>query len=113
MQAADTQEWEDRIGAVVQPLARDGTFQGVPALRSRSRYLTALRQVIESESANEPWKGHVLDLARHGGRTKPGVLPRLLQRLLALTAVRPAERNERPRRTRPTTRPSPPTIADP
>ncbi|WP_018683199.1 IS982 family transposase [Actinokineospora enzanensis] len=43
-----------------------------------------LRQVIES--INQTFKAQ-LDLERHGGRTKPGVIVRVLQRILALTAA--------------------------
>jgi hypothetical protein len=43
-----------------------------------------LRQVIES--INQTLKSQ-LDLERHGGRTTAGVVVRVLQRLLALTAV--------------------------
>ena len=43
-----------------------------------------LRQVIES--INQTFKGQ-LDLERHGGHTPAGVMVRLLQRILALTAA--------------------------
>jgi hypothetical protein len=43
-----------------------------------------LRQVVES--INQTLKAQ-LDLERHGGRTVAGVCARILQRLLALTAV--------------------------
>ncbi|HEY6708829.1 MAG TPA: IS982 family transposase [Actinomycetota bacterium] len=43
-----------------------------------------LRQVIES--INQTFKGQ-LDLERHGGHTPAGVVVRVLQRILALTAV--------------------------
>ena len=43
-----------------------------------------LRQVIES--VNQTFKGQ-LDLERHGGRTPAGVIARVLQRILALTAA--------------------------
>ncbi|MBB5432993.1 hypothetical protein HDA36_003077 [Nocardiopsis composta] len=43
-----------------------------------------LRQVIES--INQTFKGQ-LDLERHGGRTPGGVMVRVLQRILALTAA--------------------------
>jgi Transposase DDE domain len=60
-----------------------------PALRSEpprpgQRFLRPLRQIIES--VNQTLKGQ-LDLERHGGRTKPGVCARVLQRILALTAT--------------------------
>jgi len=43
-----------------------------------------LRQVIES--VNDTFKGQ-LDLERHGGHTPAGVTVRVLQHILALTAV--------------------------
>ncbi|MBT2613637.1 IS982 family transposase, partial [Streptomyces sp. ISL-87] len=43
-----------------------------------------LRQVIES--INETFKGQ-LDLERHRGRTPGGVVVRVMQRILALTAA--------------------------
>lgn len=43
-----------------------------------------LRQTIES--INQTFKGQ-LDLERHGGRTRAGVIVRVLQRILALTAA--------------------------
>ncbi len=54
------------------------------ASRVTSRFLKPLRQVIES--VNDTLKGQ-LDLEGHGGRTVAGVVSRVLQRLLALTAV--------------------------
>jgi hypothetical protein len=39
------------------------------------------------ESINETFKGQ-LDLERHGGHTPQGVIVRVLQRILALTAAR-------------------------
>ena len=48
------------------------------------QYFKPLRQVIES--VNDTLKGQ-LDLERHGGRTVDGVTVRVLQRILALTAV--------------------------
>lgn len=62
--------------------------------RPGGRYLKAFRQTIES--VNETLKGQ-LDLERHGGRKKPGVCARVLQRLLALTAaIWHNETSERP-----------------
>jgi len=60
-----------------------------PAMKSEParpgrRYLRAFRQIIES--VNQTFKSQ-LDLERHGGRTKPGVCARVLQRILALTAA--------------------------
>ena len=52
--------------------------------RPGGQYLKAFRQIIES--VNETLKGQ-LDLERHGGRKKPGVCARVLQRLLALTTA--------------------------
>ncbi|HUG74230.1 MAG TPA: IS982 family transposase [Acidimicrobiia bacterium] len=52
--------------------------------RSGHRFLRAFRQIIES--VNQTLKAQ-LDLERHGGRTRPGVCARILQRLLALTAA--------------------------
>lgn len=52
--------------------------------RPGRRFLRPFRQIIES--VNNTLKTQ-LDLERHGGRTKPGVIARVLQRLLALTAV--------------------------
>ena len=52
--------------------------------RPGSRFFKPLRQVIES--INDTFKGQ-LDLERHGGRTPTGVIVRVLQRILALTAA--------------------------
>lgn len=52
--------------------------------RPGQRYLKPFRQIIES--VNQTLKAQ-LDLERHGGRKRPGVCARVLQRLLALTAV--------------------------
>jgi hypothetical protein len=52
--------------------------------RPGTRFFKPLRQIIES--INDTLKGQ-LDLERHGGRTIAGVLVRVWQRLLALTAV--------------------------
>jgi hypothetical protein len=43
-----------------------------------------LRQIIES--VNDTFKSQ-LDLERHGGHTPAGIIVRILQRILALTAV--------------------------
>jgi hypothetical protein len=48
------------------------------------RFFKPLRQTIES--INQTFKGQ-LDLERHGGRTPTGVIVRVLQRILALTAA--------------------------
>ena len=52
--------------------------------RAGSALFRPLRQVIES--INQTFKGQ-LDLERHGGRTPGGVIARVLQRILALTAA--------------------------
>lgn len=54
------------------------------APRPNHRFLRPFRQIIES--VNQTLKAQ-LDLERHGGRTRPGVCARILQRLLALTAA--------------------------
>ncbi|MFY4721479.1 IS982 family transposase [Streptomyces sp. LaBMicrA B280] len=54
------------------------------AERAGSQLFKPLRQVIES--INETFKGQ-LDLERHRGRTPGGVMVRVLQRILALTAA--------------------------
>ena len=57
--------------------------KGEPERRGR-QFFKPLRQIIES--VNDTFKGQ-LDLERHGGHTTPGVLARILQRILALTAA--------------------------
>ena len=52
--------------------------------RPGARFFKPLRQVIES--INQTFKGQ-LDLERHGGHTPGGTWIRVLQRILALTAV--------------------------
>jgi len=52
--------------------------------RAGAHLFKPLRQVIES--INETFKGQ-LDLERHRGRTPGGVMVRVLQRILALTAA--------------------------
>jgi hypothetical protein len=54
------------------------------AQRPGAQLFRPLRQVIES--INQTFKGQ-LDLERHGGHTPAGVVVRVLQRILALTAV--------------------------
>jgi hypothetical protein len=68
----------DRRLCLLRP-ARKGEGQ-----RPGARFFKPLRQVIES--VNDTFKGQ-LDLERHGGHTPPGVLARVLQRILALTAA--------------------------
>lgn len=70
-------------------LAHAGITLIRPALKSENprtgrRFLRAFRQTIES--VNQTLKAQ-LDLERHGGRTRPGVCARVLQRVLALTAA--------------------------
>jgi hypothetical protein len=57
--------------------------QGEPG-RPGSPFFKPLRQIIES--VNDTFKGQ-LDLERHGGHTPAGVITRVLQRILALTAA--------------------------
>ena len=57
--------------------------QGEPG-RPGSQFFKPLRQIIES--VNDTFKGQ-LDLERHGGHTPQGVIVRVLQRILALTAA--------------------------
>jgi len=52
--------------------------------RAGTQFFKPLRQVIES--VNDTFKGQ-LDLERHGGHTPAGVMVRVLQRILALTAA--------------------------
>jgi hypothetical protein len=54
------------------------------AARPHQRFLRPLRQIIES--INQTLKAQ-LDLERHAARSLPGIAARVLQRLLALTAV--------------------------
>ena len=70
-----------RIGS--GKLAPHRPIPGEPA-RPGSRFFKPLRQTIESISGS--YKGQ-LDLERHGGKTPQGVLVRILQRILALTAA--------------------------
>jgi hypothetical protein len=52
--------------------------------RPGARYFKPLRQTIES--INDTFKGQ-LDLEQHGGRSRAGVITRVWQRILALTAA--------------------------
>jgi hypothetical protein len=54
------------------------------AARPGTRFFRPLRQIIES--VNDTFKGQ-LDLEHHGGHTPAGVMVRVLQRILALTAA--------------------------
>jgi Transposase DDE domain len=66
-------------GMVLLRPARKGEAE-----RPGARFFKPLRQVIES--INDTFKGQ-LDLERHGGHTPAGVIVRVLQRILALTAA--------------------------
>jgi hypothetical protein len=68
----------DQGAHLVRPARKDERRRPGAAL------LKPLRQLIES--VNDTLKGQ-LDLERHGGHTPAGVVTRVLQRLLALTAV--------------------------
>jgi hypothetical protein len=57
--------------------------QGEPE-RPGTQFFKPLRQIIES--VNDTFKGQ-LDLERHGGHTPGGVIARVIQRVLALTAA--------------------------
>ena len=59
------------------------TRKGEPA-RAGAHLFKPLRQIIES--VNDTFKGQ-LDLEQHGGHTPAGVMVRVLQRILALTAA--------------------------
>jgi hypothetical protein len=79
----------DRDAATEARLAEQGVRRLRPAYRGEAPrpgqgLLRPLRQRIES--INDTLKGQ-LDLERHGGRTPQGVIARILQRLLALTAA--------------------------
>ena len=69
----------DHAGIVLLRRARKGEPD-----RPGARFFKPLRQTIES--INQTLKGQ-LDLERHGGRTPAGVIVRVLQRILALTAA--------------------------
>jgi len=75
----DTETWLNESGiTVVRPAYRN------EAARPGGSLLRAVRQSIES--VNDTLKGQ-LDLEQHGGRTITGVVVRVLQRVLALTAA--------------------------
>jgi hypothetical protein len=69
----------DQAGIELLRRARHGEHE-----RLGARFFKPLRQTIES--INQTLKGQ-LDLERHGGRTPAGVIVRVLQRILALTAA--------------------------
>ena len=75
-------EFEATLAAAGIDLLRPAR-KGEPE-RPGARYFKPLRQVIES--INDTFKGQ-LDLEQHGGRTVTGVLVRVWQRVLALTAA--------------------------
>ena len=77
-----SKEFEAFLGDHHATLIRPAMAGEAP--RPGARFLKPLRQIIES--VNDTLKGQ-LDLERHGGRTWGGVVTRVLQRLLALTAV--------------------------
>lgn len=76
---ADFQAELDRAGLRLLRPARKGEPD-----RAGSRFFKPLRQIVES--INDTFKGQ-LDLEAHGGRTSTGVVVRVWQRILALTAV--------------------------
>lgn len=75
-------EFETELNAIGITLIRPTVGKDKP--RPHQRFLRPFRQIIES--VNQTLKAQ-LDLERHGGRTCRGVCARVLQRLLALTAV--------------------------
>ena len=74
--------FEEALNQAGMTLIRPATKTEAP--RPGRRFLKPFRQIIES--VNNTLKTQ-LDLERHGGRTKPGVIACILQRLLALTAA--------------------------
>lgn len=75
-------EFEQALAAAGVELLRPARKGESP--RPGAALFKPLRQVIES--INQTFKAQ-LDLERHGGRTTPGVIVRVLQRILALTAA--------------------------
>jgi hypothetical protein len=75
-------EFETRLADHGVQLLRPARRDEKP--RPGTRFLRPLRQIIES--INATLKGQ-LSLERHGGHSQQGVLTRVLQRLLALTAA--------------------------
>ncbi|MDQ3643358.1 MAG: IS982 family transposase [Actinomycetota bacterium] len=75
-------EFEAFLGHHHATLLRPAKTNETP--RPGTRFLKPLRQLIES--VNDTLKGQ-LDLERHGARTTPGVIARVLQRLLAYVAA--------------------------
>ncbi len=74
--------FEEQLNAAGITLIRPTAAREPP--RAGQRFLRPLRQIIESTF--QTLKAQ-LGLERHGGRTRPGVIARVLQRLLALTAA--------------------------
>ena len=75
-------EFETTLAQVGLDLLRPARKGESP--RPGTEFFKPLRQVIES--VNDTFKGQ-LDLEHHGGHTPTGVWVRVLQRILALTAV--------------------------
>ena len=74
--------FEDKLNAAGITLIRPAAKGEQP--RPGRQFLRPLRQIIES--INQTLKAQ-LGLERHGGRTRPGVAARVMQRLLALTTA--------------------------
>ena len=74
--------FEEDLNEAHMTLIRPATKTEAP--RSGQRFLRPFRQI--TESIFQTFKGQ-LDLERHGGRTKAGVVARVLQPILALTTV--------------------------
>jgi hypothetical protein len=75
-------DFEDTVDAAGIEMLRPARKGEKP--RPGTQFFRPLRQVIES--INGTLKGQ-LDLERHGGRTPAGVIARVVQRLLAMTAA--------------------------
>lgn len=76
---ADFEQTVDESGIELLRPARKGEKP-----RPGARFFKPLRQIIES--INDTLKGQ-LDLEQHGGRTPDGVVARVIQRLMAMTAA--------------------------
>jgi hypothetical protein len=77
-----SEEFDRQMAALGITVVRPAVKNEPP--RPGQRFLRPFRQVIES--VNQTLKAQ-LDLERHGGRKPSGVVARVLQRLLALTAA--------------------------
>ncbi len=75
-------EFEAELAEAGLDLLRPARKSEAP--RPGAQFFTPLRQVIES--INDTFKGQ-LDLEQHGGHTPAGIWVRVVQRVLALTAV--------------------------